>query len=75
MQLLLTLHCVEARTMERTYNPSLETAIAIAKRKEMLEMLQGLYSCVPGIAELCNLSWEGYTEWTFLDILTLESQE
>lgn len=61
--------------MERTHNPSLETAIAIAKRKEILEMLQGLYSCVPGIAELCNLSWEGYTGWTFLDILTLESQE
>lgn len=75
MQLLLTLHCVEARTMERTHNPLLETAIAIAKRKEILEMLQGLYSCVPGIAELCNLSWEGYTGWTFLDILTLESQE
>lgn len=73
VQLLLPLHCVEARTVQRTHSPSLEAVVATAKRMELLEMLQGLYSCVPGIAELCNLSWEGYTEWTLLDILILES--
>lgn len=46
VQLLLPLHCVEATTVERTHNPSLEAVVATAKRKEMLEILQGLYGCV-----------------------------